>query len=408
MSKLHKNRQLEKIVNENDASYFVEEEVIIGNYKKLIKSFQKYYKNTVIGYSYKTNYIPFVCKTFHKLGAYAETVSEMEGRLAEKLGVPFKKIYFNGPSKEYKWASYLLKKGGVFTIDSFADYKWLKKQPSKLTKKLRVGIRCNFLVQKNKISRFGIDTNSKEFKEIILDLSNDKNISEIGFHCHFAQRDLPTWKKTISGMMRVLNKYHSAVNKKISFVSLGGGLQGEMNKELQEMLGAKQIKFSEYAREIKPIAELLKTFNRKIILMIEPGTSVVADAMFYTTKVRSIKLIGNTKIATVMGSKFHLFGNAKSTNLPTKLFGMRRKKTNCKTIITGFTCVEGDVLNNNFNYHLEEGDIIKIESIGSYSVVMKPPFIKPNIPVYFISKAGKISNIKRAETFHDIFRTYSF
>ena len=60
MSKLHKNRQLEKIVNENDASYFVEEEVIIGNYKKLIKSFQKYYKNTVIGYSYKTNYIPFV------------------------------------------------------------------------------------------------------------------------------------------------------------------------------------------------------------------------------------------------------------------------------------------------------------------------------------------------------------
>ena len=68
----------------------------------------------------------------------------------------------------------------------------------------------------------------------------------------------------------VLNKYHSAVNKKISFVSLGGGLQGEMNKELQEMLGAKQIKFSEYAREIKPIAELLKTFNRKIILMIEP------------------------------------------------------------------------------------------------------------------------------------------
>ena len=127
-------------------------------------------------------------------------------------------------------------------------------------------------------------------------------------------------------MMRVLNKYHSAVNKKISFVSLGGGLQGEMNKELQEMLGAKQIKFSEYAREIKPTAELLKTFNRKIILMIEPGTSVVADAMFYTTKVRSIKLIGNTKIATVMGSKFHLFGNAKSTNLPTKLFGMRRKK----------------------------------------------------------------------------------
>lgn len=241
MNSINKNEQLQEIINMNEASYFVEEEVIVKNYEKLINAFKKYYKDTVIGYSYKTNYIPYICKTFHGLGAYAETVSEMEGRLAEKLNVPFNKIYFNGPSKEYKWASYLLKKGGVFTIDSYSDYKWLKKYSLKSKNKLRVGIRCNFCVKKNEISRFGVDASSKEFKEIILSLSKNKNVSEIGFHCHFAQRDLPTWKKTISGMIKILKKNLNLVSNKISFVSLGGGLQGEMSKQLREMLNAKKL-----------------------------------------------------------------------------------------------------------------------------------------------------------------------
>ena len=39
----------------------------------------------------------------------------------------------------------------------------------------------------------------------------------------------------------------------------------------------------------------------------------------------------------------------------------------------------------NISSSLIKGDI-KIEDIGSYSIVMKPPFISPNVPIFKVSK----------------------
>ena len=50
--------------------------------------------------------------------------------------------------------------------------------------------------------------------------------------------------------------------------------------------------------------------------------------------------------------------------------------------------------------------MVVFENCGSYSLVMKPPFILPNFPVLDISE-GKTEVIKRAETFEDIFHTYN-
>ena len=50
--------------------------------------------------------------------------------------------------------------------------------------------------------------------------------------------------------------------------------------------------------------------------------------------------------------------------------------------------------------------LIVFENCGSYSLVMKPPFILPNFPVLDISE-GEVELIKRAETFEDIFHTYN-
>ena len=47
-----------------------------------------------------------------------------------------------------------------------------------------------------------------------------------------------------------------------------------------------------------------------------------------------------------------------------------------------------------------------VHNCGSYSLVMKPPFILPNFPVLDISE-GEVELIKRAETFEDIFHTYN-
>ena len=65
------------------------------------------------------------------------------------------------------------------------------------------------------------------------------------------------------------------------------------------------------------------------------------------------------------------------------------------------------MLQKNYTGELGIGDYIVISNCGSYSVVMKPPFILPNFPVLDIN-GDSVEVIKRAETFDDLFHTFSF
>ena len=77
--------------------------------------------------------------------------------------------------------------------------------------------------------------------------------------------------------------------------------------------------------------------------------------------------------------------------------------------IAGYTCIESDVLFRHYNGEMGVEDFLVFSNCGSYSVVMKPPFIMPNFPILDISNGVKnVEVIKRAETFDDLFGTYSF
>ena len=73
----------------------------------------------------------------------------------------------------------------------------------------------------------------------------------------------------------------------------------------------------------------------------------------------------------------------------------------------GYTCIEGDYLYRGYNGPLSIGDLVVFENVGSYSVVLKPPFILPNFPVVELCK-GDVKVVKRKETFDDLFQTYEF
>jgi diaminopimelate decarboxylase len=73
----------------------------------------------------------------------------------------------------------------------------------------------------------------------------------------------------------------------------------------------------------------------------------------------------------------------------------------------GFTCIESDYLYRHFTGDLAKGDMVVFGNVGSYSIVLKPPFILPNFPVIDISE-GDVEIIKRGETFDDLFHTFAF
>ena len=78
-------------------------------------------------------------------------------------------------------------------------------------------------------------------------------------------------------------------------------------------------------------------------------------------------------------------------------------------LFAGYTCIESDYLYAGYNGKLAVGDFIIFDKVGSYSIVMKPPFINPNVPIVEISEDNiSYKLIKRKETFDDIFHTYDF
>ena len=57
------------------------------NYNEFLGAFRAIYPKSRIAYSYKTNYIPRLCREVDRLGGYAEVVSAMEYDLALRIGV---------------------------------------------------------------------------------------------------------------------------------------------------------------------------------------------------------------------------------------------------------------------------------------------------------------------------------
>ena len=59
----------------------------------------KYWNNYIIGYSYKTNSLPWIIKYFQRQHCFAEVVSEEEYELAKIIDTKLNCIIYNGPIK---------------------------------------------------------------------------------------------------------------------------------------------------------------------------------------------------------------------------------------------------------------------------------------------------------------------
>ena len=127
--------------------------------------------------------------------------------------------------------------------------------------------------------------------------------------------------------------------------------------------------------------------------------------MKFVGTVKTIKNVRGKYIASVLGSQKNI--SMSGINPPMNVIHMSEGESYSNLDMVGFTCIEGDVIYRNYTGELAVDDVIVISNCGSYSLVMKPPFILPNFPVLDIC-GSEVEVIKRAETFDDIFRTFNF
>lgn len=377
----------------------------IQNYHDLENSMKEIYSNYQIAYSFKTNYTPAVCRLVMKLGGYAEVVSDMEYSLALKIGFAPSRIIYNGPGKG-AMLEHCLTNAGLLNIDNLRELETVcniaKNNPSK---KFQVGIRVNFDIGNGLHSRFGLDGENGDFAYALELVEKIENLTVKGLHFHISRaRDLDSWRNRIVGMLRLVEKHELNI---LQYIDLGSGMYGRLDSELQVQFG-KTPSYADYANIVA--GEMAKFYSGQVnppLLITEPGTTLVSKYFHVFMKILDIKAIRGKYFALLDGS-FHNVGEICGLKkVPMKIHHTSEGRRYENIDFVGYTCLEQDVIFAGYTGELCIGDEVEIYNVGGYSIVDKPPFIHPDIPIYMLRK-GKITCIKREQTLEDIIAPYEF
>jgi diaminopimelate decarboxylase len=193
-------------------------------------------------------------------------------------------------------------------------------------------------------------------------------------------------------------------------INIGGGYYAE---NIPSKLVKSKLKYSDYAKVISKV--LSKKFAKEKnwpTLFLEPGTALVSDCQIFCTHINSVKKVRGVGFATVAGSVMDISPNARSSKLPVQVVlnpNIKRDKLHSTYNIVGYTCIETDYLTRNLKAPLLEGDFVIYSNVGSYSVVMRPPFILPSNPILlYEGKKRPLKLIKQRQSNKDVFRLFKY
>jgi diaminopimelate decarboxylase len=380
------------------------------NYCKMETAFKKEYPNLLIGYSYKTNYLPYLCKELSTLGAYAEVVSRLEYDLAIKIGENPRKIIFNGPLKSKEDVHCALENKSILNLDSFYELDFVKEYAlTNPTEQVKIGLRVNFDLSEDgvsplqdgyEVSRFGICVENGDLEKAIGELIEFENVQVVGFHGHFStkNRSVETYRKITYELCRLAKEL---IPNSVEYIDVGGGMYGE----LPNTFGVNAPTFVEYAEAIGAVMNAeFGDDCRKPLLIIEPGISMVANVFSFVAKVIETKRVREQHFVLVDGSIHNIKPTMHKRNLPMKII---RQKANQGTKqffdIVGYTCMEKDYLAREIHDELpQRGDYIIFENVGAYTIVFNPPFIKERPSIVALDEK-KVFLTRKSETFKQFF-----
>jgi diaminopimelate decarboxylase len=392
--------------------YLLDEDRLRNVYLRLDQAFSSLYEKFIIAYSYKANYVPYMCKALHALGAYAEVASRLEYDLACRLIDNTAHIIFNGPVKSYRDIEIALHNHSIVNLDSFYEVEHLRKYCLKNPrKKVAIGVRVNFTLPQDfglrvKTSRFGFCLENGDLQKAFRRIREIPHVNVVSLQAHFSSRyrNQYIYRDITARLCEIAHQY---LNGSVAYIDIGGNF-GHAPKEMTDL---KFPAFEEYAHAI--IGELKKhiTHQFKPFLIIEPGISLVGQAYDFVCNVIEVKKIRRKNFVVVDGSVHNIKPTMHQFNLPVKVLDSEGKVKHGRSFtyqVVGHTCMEKDYLLKNLKGpEIRVGDYLVFGNVGAYTIVLNPPFIHPHPPI-LVKKDKKYSIIRRGETFRDFFATCKF
>ena len=403
--------------------YFLLDEPILQRYFDMLTgALKKNWPNYRIGYSFKTNSLPWLVNFYKKQGAYAEVVSRDEYGLAKYLGFQDSEIVYNGPYKDEQSFRDVVLAGGYVNVDSKWELEWLTKLSEELAEgklftsfsdnseantegktetngkvsEIHVGIRVNFNLEQmcpgettmgETSGRFGFSYENGEFAKALSYVRALPHVKVTGLHLHSSSKSRSV--QIFRSIAQMACRLKKEFDLTLSYVDIGGGYCGGMEGR------------PEYPDYFPAIAEELhKEFDpEQTQLVVEPGISLISKGSFFVTSVIDVRDIRDTRYLITDGSRFNIDATMiKSSYLyHTKLQNpsapvMERQE------ITGYTCMECDRLFTMENLpELQTGDQIIYENVGGYTISLNPLFIQ-YFPAVYVRNGEQMTEVRKKWT----------
>lgn len=382
--------------------YLFEEADFLDNARSLEKAMQAHYGKYRIAYSFKTNYTPYICKTVRKIGAYAEVVSGMEYELAKKIGFPDEEIIFNGPCKGAAGDRAFLN-GAMVHADSLDELARLCKiAKMHEERQFRIGLRVNIDVGQGFVSRFGMD--EEELSLAFQMVSSVPNLSVSGLHCHISRcRSKAAWQRRMETMLALADRFFE---KAPAYIDLGSGMFGSMEPVFAAQFD-QAPSYEDYAGVTAALMAEHYPGKDAPWLITEPGTTLVSRFVDCISRVQAIKTVRGHHFA-ILDTGVHMLGETCTLKqLPVRVVPCGNPQHQFDAVdLTGYTCLEQDVMYKDYSGMLAVGDYVVFGNVGGYSNVLKPPFIQPNCAMIAHKESDEYVLVKRAETGEDLLQTY--
>lgn len=390
--------------------YMMDGDRYLENINKFRSSFKSRCK-LVVGYSFKTNYVPALCKIAKEAGCYAEVVSEMEYSLAKRIG--FEHIIFNGPIKNDTILIRALNDGAVVNLDSLYEVNTvLRFKEQHPDKEVSVGMRLNIRLTDDsgssriqcglRVGRFGF---TKDMFGSIVSRLQAAGVKIISLHGHTSSSDraVANYKIIVRQMLEICEAY---CLDDLKYFDVGGGFFGAASEGVDTN---EKPDYEDYADCIIGECSSNRWFRKNTPdIVIEPGVSVTANVFSYISKIFQVKDIAGRKFLTTDGTVFDVKPTMHSNNLPHTFFTHNDSAQTYMADLVGSTCMEKDVILKDITVpaSIAHGDYVRIDGVGAYTIVLSPTFINFLSPIIEF-KDGKAFVVRRRQNIEDVISLYN-
>ncbi len=387
--------------------YIISEQTIREKFRTAEKTFKSKYPKVQFAWSYKTNYLDAVCKTFHQEGSWAEVVSGFEYAKALNNGVAGREIIFNGPDKSNEDLQLATENESLIHIDHFDEFYSLIEVAKKVGKKARVAIRVNMDTGVYPMwDRFGFNYENGDAWDVLNRIMNNENLELEGLHTHIGTYMLSAnaYKMAASKLADLAVNIKSKFDHNISYIDLGGGFASGNTLKGAYLPGYETIPTMEDYAEAITSALLSSAINNENLptLILETGRALIDDAGYLAGTILANKRLSDGRRATIADVGVNLLFTSfwyEHEIMPAQPVSSQTEEST----IYGPLCMNIDVLREAINFPImKKDDIFVIKRIGAYNMTQWMQFITYRPRIIMIDTNGATHIIREKEELDSI------